>query len=56
MFHDCPMSTCAASAGSPCRAGTGKVAIQNDTRPLPPRAPTRQGAQRVDPKAGLGLD
>ncbi|MFD4460309.1 recombinase family protein [Nocardia sp. NPDC058480] len=25
--HDCPMSSCAASAGSPCRTGKGKVAI-----------------------------
>ncbi|WP_449343322.1 zinc finger domain-containing protein [Streptomyces rhizosphaerihabitans] len=25
---DCPMSTCAAPAGSPCRTGKGKVAIQ----------------------------
>ncbi|MEV0688532.1 recombinase family protein [Nocardia sp. NPDC050378] len=25
--HDCPMSSCAAPAGSPCRTGKGKVAI-----------------------------
>jgi hypothetical protein len=25
--NDCPMSTCAAPAGSPCRTGKGKVAI-----------------------------
>ncbi|WP_284735246.1 hypothetical protein [Nonomuraea sp. NEAU-A123] len=24
--HDCPMSSCAAPAGSPCRTGKGKVA------------------------------
>ncbi|MFI9041505.1 recombinase family protein [Streptomyces sp. NPDC053726] len=29
--HDCPMSTCAAPAGFPCRAGKGKVAIQYHT-------------------------
>lgn len=26
--HDCPMSACAAPAGSPYRTGKGKVAIQ----------------------------
>jgi DNA invertase Pin-like site-specific DNA recombinase len=26
--HDCPMSACAAPAGSPCRTGKGKVAVQ----------------------------
>lgn len=29
--HDCPSSTCAAPAGSPCRTGTGKVAFQYHT-------------------------
>ncbi|QCX82935.1 hypothetical protein C9F11_46940 (plasmid) [Streptomyces sp. YIM 121038] len=29
--HYCPMSTCAAPAGSPCRTGKGKVAIQYHT-------------------------
>lgn len=29
--HDCPMSACNAPAGSPCRTGTGKVAIQYHT-------------------------
>jgi len=29
--HGCPMSTCAAPAGSPCRTGKGKVAIQYHT-------------------------
>jgi DNA invertase Pin-like site-specific DNA recombinase len=29
--HNCPMSTCAAPAGSPCRTGKGKVAIQYHT-------------------------
>lgn len=29
--HACPMSTCAAPAGSPCRTGMGKVAIQYHT-------------------------
>src|SRR4051812_47526675 len=29
--HDCPMSTCAAPPGSPCRTGKGKVAIQYHT-------------------------
>ncbi|MFE5541276.1 recombinase family protein [Streptomyces sp. NPDC056519] len=29
--HDCPMSICAAPAGSPCRTGKGKVAIQYHT-------------------------
>ncbi|MFE9096638.1 hypothetical protein [Streptomyces sp. NPDC007264] len=29
--HDCPMFTCAAPAGSPCRTGKGKVAIQYHT-------------------------
>ena len=28
---DCPMSSCAAPAGSPCRTGKGKVAIQYHT-------------------------
>ncbi|WP_329221175.1 recombinase family protein [Streptomyces sp. NBC_01485] len=32
--HDCPMSTCAAPAGSPCRTGKGKVAIQYHTARL----------------------
>ncbi|MFE9924863.1 hypothetical protein ACFYQA_25800 [Streptomyces sp. NPDC005774] len=29
--HTCPMSTCAAPAGSPCRTGKGKVAVQYHT-------------------------
>ncbi|MFC4497883.1 recombinase family protein [Streptomyces ovatisporus] len=29
--HDCPMSTCAVPAGSPCRTGQGKVAAQYHT-------------------------
>ncbi|MGP3926110.1 zinc finger domain-containing protein [Streptomyces sp. 8N616] len=29
--HACPMSTCAAPPGSPCRTGKGKVAIQYHT-------------------------
>jgi DNA invertase Pin-like site-specific DNA recombinase len=29
--NDCPMSTCAAPAGSPCRTGRGKVAVQYHT-------------------------
>jgi DNA invertase Pin-like site-specific DNA recombinase len=29
--HDCPMSSCAAPAGSPCRTGKGKVAVQYHT-------------------------
>ncbi|PRX45326.1 DNA invertase Pin-like site-specific DNA recombinase [Nonomuraea fuscirosea] len=29
--HDCPMTSCAAPAGSPCRTGRGKVAIQYHT-------------------------
>ncbi|MFD3734173.1 recombinase family protein [Streptomyces sp. NPDC058632] len=29
--HSCPMSTCAVPAGSPCRTGKGKVAIQYHT-------------------------
>ncbi|GAA1345699.1 hypothetical protein GCM10009647_090250 [Streptomyces sanglieri] len=29
--HACPMSTCAAPAGSPCRTGKAKVAIQYHT-------------------------
>ncbi|WP_442814976.1 MULTISPECIES: zinc finger domain-containing protein [unclassified Streptomyces] len=29
--HDCPTSTCAAPAGSPCRTGKGMVAIQYHT-------------------------
>ncbi|PNG94020.1 recombinase family protein [Streptomyces malaysiensis] len=29
--RDCPMSSCAAPAGSPCRTGKGKVAIQYHT-------------------------
>lgn len=29
--RDCPMSTCAAPAGSPCRTGKGKVALQYHT-------------------------
>ncbi|SCF80809.1 hypothetical protein GA0115256_120124 [Streptomyces sp. DconLS] len=29
--HGCPMSTCAAPAGSPCRTGKSKVAIQYHT-------------------------
>src|SRR4051812_4704070 len=29
--HDCPMTSCAAPAGSPCRTGKGKVAIQYHT-------------------------
>jgi Resolvase, N terminal domain len=28
---DCPMSSCAAPAGSPCRTGKGKVAVQYHT-------------------------
>lgn len=29
--HDCPMSTCGARAGSPCRTTAGKVAVQYHT-------------------------
>ena len=29
--NDCPMSSCAARAGSPCRTGRGKVAVQYHT-------------------------
>ncbi|MEV6040780.1 hypothetical protein AB0L65_57410 [Nonomuraea sp. NPDC052116] len=29
--HDCPMTSCAAPAGSPCRTGRGKVAVQHHT-------------------------
>ncbi|HKS46219.1 MAG TPA: recombinase family protein [Amycolatopsis sp.] len=29
--HDCPMSSCAAPAGSPCRTGKGKVGVQYHT-------------------------
>jgi len=29
--NDCPMSSCAAPAGSPCRTGRGKVAVQYHT-------------------------
>lgn len=29
--HDCPMSSCAAPAGSPCRTAKGKVAVQYHT-------------------------
>lgn len=29
--HDCPMSSCGAPAGSPCRTGKGKVAVQYHT-------------------------
>ncbi len=29
--HDCPMSTCAAPTGSPCRTSKGKVAVQYHT-------------------------
>lgn len=29
--YACPMSTCAAPAGSPCRTGKGKVAVQYHT-------------------------
>lgn len=45
--HTCPMSTCAPPAGSPCRTGKGKVAIQYHTarfrvrdRPSTPRRRT----------------
>ena len=54
--NDCPMSSCAASAGSPCRTGRGKVAAQYHTArfrlvphlakalsvPVPPMAVTGQ--------------
>ncbi|WP_280497483.1 zinc finger domain-containing protein [Nocardia asiatica] len=29
--HDCPMSSCAAPAGSPCRTSEGKIAIDYHT-------------------------
>jgi hypothetical protein len=29
--NDCPMSSCRAPAGSPCRTGKGKVAVQYHT-------------------------
>ncbi|MEV0232796.1 hypothetical protein [Nonomuraea sp. NPDC050786] len=29
--HDCPMTSCAAPAGSPCRTGRGKVVVQYHT-------------------------
>jgi DNA invertase Pin-like site-specific DNA recombinase len=43
--HDCPMSACAAPAGSPCRTGKGKVAVQYHTarfRLVPHLAKTRK--------------
>jgi hypothetical protein len=33
--RDCPMSACAAPAGSPCRTGKGKVAVQYHTARFP---------------------
>ncbi|MFC9636725.1 hypothetical protein ACFTY8_48170, partial [Streptomyces mirabilis] len=35
--HVCPMSTCAAPAGSPCRTGKGRVAIQYHTARFRPQ-------------------
>ncbi|MDQ2873681.1 MAG: hypothetical protein M3Y33_02195 [Actinomycetota bacterium] len=35
--NDCPMSSCAAPAGSPCRTGRGKVAAQYHTARAPER-------------------
>ncbi|WP_435876127.1 zinc finger domain-containing protein [Saccharopolyspora shandongensis] len=40
--HDCPMSSCAAPGGSPCRTSKGRVAIQYHTarfRLVPALAP-----------------
>jgi hypothetical protein len=37
--RDCPMSSCAAPAGSPCRTAKGKVAVQYHTARFAPRAP-----------------
>ncbi|WP_435874818.1 zinc finger domain-containing protein [Nonomuraea dietziae] len=44
--HDCPMTSCAAPAGSPCRTGKGKVAVQYHTarfRLVPALAKTCRG-------------
>jgi hypothetical protein len=55
--NDCPMSSCAAPAGSPCRTGQGGRPVPY--RPVPARAPSGEGPQRpgpAAPQAGLGLD
>lgn len=51
--YDCPMSTCAAPAGSPCRTGKGTVAIQ-DTPPASVSCPNspRRSTCRPRPYAG----
>ncbi|WP_436850856.1 hypothetical protein [Streptomyces avermitilis] len=41
--HVCPMSTCTAPAGSPCRTGKGKVAIQYHTARFRPSRSTTGG-------------
>ncbi|WP_443686080.1 zinc finger domain-containing protein [Nonomuraea cavernae] len=56
--HDCPMTSCAAPAGSPCWTGRGKVAVQYHTARFR-LVPACQGAQRPHPgpsQAGRGLD
>ncbi|MER6976791.1 hypothetical protein ABT317_07060, partial [Streptomyces carpinensis] len=57
--HDCSMSTCAAPAGSPCRTGKNKVAIQYHTarfRLVPQLARTLSVPTPRRTQAGLGLD
>jgi hypothetical protein len=54
----CPMSTCAAPAGSPCRTGKGKVAIQYHTarfRLVPQLAKALKGYRRGEPNRGHGM-
>jgi len=56
--HDCPMSSCAAPAGSPCRTGKGWVA-SSTTPPGSGWCPSGLGSDRGDPglaQAGVGLD
>ncbi|MFE0765057.1 recombinase family protein [Streptomyces smyrnaeus] len=57
--RDCPLSTWAAPAGSPCRAGKGKVALQYHTARFRLVPQLAKALKRSDPgrrQAGLGVD
>ncbi|MFJ8948398.1 SDR family NAD(P)-dependent oxidoreductase [Streptomyces sp. NPDC102395] len=57
--HDCPMATCVAPAGSPCRTGKGKVAIQYHTarfRLVPQLAKALNVPTPRRTHSGLGMD
>ncbi|WP_455753024.1 zinc finger domain-containing protein [Streptomyces celluloflavus] len=54
--HDFPMATCAAPAGSPCRAGRGKVAIRSHTARFRLAPQLAEALSVPAPPYGVGVD